>query len=412
MAKRYSQPQGGPLRIDWANPLTRGLVGLYLLNEAGGVVCYDATGKNAAATLVNAPSRVITPKGRAVRTASSGSKYLSVANKVGGPLDITGAITCMGAVNVAAFTTARNPIISKLEVSLGQGYYLDVTGDPFIRFLQSASAGVTYNAALSLNTDHVVAGTYGDSLASIYVDGQVKATAAATAPAANTVPLDFGARSGFDSTNFLDGVLYWAAVWNRALLPSEVLFFSSVESVYSMVASPRRIWGAAGGSATFSYAPTGGVILSGIASIVRSGSRATSGGVLLSGTSSKLAGKAEPAPVGGLTFSGSASQLLGRTITPTGGLSFAGAASSARSVIRVVAGGLLFAGTSAMSTVNSLVVVPVGGLLVSGTAATVRTCTRLVAGGLTLAGHAVAEFGNIYAAVADWVGFIRRGGRR
>jgi len=105
---------------------------------------------------------------------------------------------------------------------------------------------------------------------------------------------------------------------------------------------------------------------------------------------------------GGLTFS----------YTPTGGLSFAGAASSARGVIRAVAGGLLIAGTSAMSTVNSLVVMPVGGMLIAGTAATVRTCTRLVAGGLTLAGHAVAEFGNIYAAVADWVGFIRRGGRR
>lgn len=418
MAKRYSQPQSGPVQLDpkW---LAKGLVQVF----AGDRLIYDKNSRLQTATLAGGPKLVTTPGG--IVTGFGTTYGTGTSDRIDGPVlpaPASGLRSIVAHFN--AKTTGGGALGRIFQATTGagndagEGMYFS-TGVMSYNRATSGSVGqwgTTASIALGVRTSvgfsHDQSSTA--NVPVFYIDGKPAASSAIATPTGTYgagVATSFGNRSS-DSARYWDG---WLGI---------ILFFDgflSATDQSDLHANPwqvftetqRRIWGAAaGGAATFSYTPTGGVLLSGIASIVRSGNRAPSGGVLLSGASPKLAGKVELAPTGGLTFSGSASQLLGRTITPTGGLSFAGAANSARGVIRVAAGGLLIAGTSAMSTVNSLVVMPVGGMLIAGTAATVRTCTRLVSGGISLAGHAVTEFGNIYTAVADWVGFIRRGGRR
>lgn len=109
----------------------------------------------------------------------------------------------------------------------------------------------------------------------------------------------------------------------------------------------------AGGAASYSYSPSGGIVYSGTSIFTKGKTSVGSGGIIVTGTSPKAQGVAR---------------------TASGGLSISGVAS-------VIVGG-----------VQQRIVVPVGGLIVSGVAATVRMTSRLASGGIGLGGQAMAVF--------------------
>ena len=161
---RTSQPQG-VVEIDWSNPLARDLVSCYV----PGVSLQDFAKRSPEATRVNNPETRLDTVGKAVLTPSSGNKYISVSKVAGGILDITGNISCFGLIKLNSQPTPRSPIISCLDNT--NGYYLDITTDPSIRFFPSSSGGATYVFSPPLNKVHAITGTYstlGSPKSSIY----------------------------------------------------------------------------------------------------------------------------------------------------------------------------------------------------------------------------------------------------
>lgn len=102
--------------------------------------------------------------------------------------------------------------------------------------------------------------------------------------------------------------------------------------------------------------------------------------------------------------------------TATGGIAFGGVAPSIRSATKAASGGILFSGAASVSftsAVQSLIVTPIGGIVIGAAAVIVRTCTRLVVGGISFGGTSAVEFFSILSTGAsDWIGYIRRRGRR
>lgn len=84
---RYTQPQGGPARIDWGNPLARGLAAAFLPLPGGGML---EVVSGVLGTPVNTPTRVLNRNGIAV--AGDNSNRYSFAStdalNVTGPLSI------------------------------------------------------------------------------------------------------------------------------------------------------------------------------------------------------------------------------------------------------------------------------------------------------------------------------------
>lgn len=215
--------------------------------------------------------------------------------------------------------------------------------------------------------------------------------------------------------------LYTAATWpgsntaNTKIFSTTILRVRGSSAVSFNYIAHLYVESAAGSPATYSYTASGGIVFSGAATKTRSIARTASGGIVLSGVAAQSRG-AVRSTVGGVQFAGSASQVRGAVRASSGGLTLGGAATVLRGLARTASGGLLFSGASSVSfhsAVQQLIVTPVGGLVISGTAAIVRTCTRLVSGGIKFAGTSPVEYFSILSTGAsDFLGFIRRRGRR
>ncbi len=158
----------------------------------------------------------------------------------------------------------------------------------------------------------------------------------------------------------------------------------------------RSVWVEdAGGVQSITITPTGGIVFGGVAPAIRALIKAASGGIALAGTASAQRGIVRT-PTGGVVLSGTSPSLRGAVRTPTGGAVFGGTAPA-----------------TFQNVVQSLTVTPTGGFTFGGAATIVRSAIASVSGGIVFGGAAAVEYVYIgLAGLSDWIGYIRRRGRR
>jgi hypothetical protein len=122
---------------------------------------------------------------------------------------------------------------------------------------------------------------------------------------------------------------------------------------------------ALGGTQTFIYSATGGIVFGGTANELRSRVVVSAGGIQFGGAAAAVRQQLKSA-TGGIVFAGSATEFANAVRVAAGGLQFGGTAQELRQAARTAAGGLQFAGTS--EQVRHLVETVGGSLQFGGTA--------------------------------------------
>lgn len=130
----------------------------------------------------------------------------------------------------------------------------------------------------------------------------------------------------------------------------------------------------AGGTITYTYAGTGGITLSGAATLAKTKAAVASGGLTIAG-SGEISRARVYAVSGGITIAGSGEVSKSKTFTASGGLVIGGSAPINLTHTPAVSGGKLFGGTAPTSYT------PAGG----------ETYTYTPTGGFTFSGSGSAE---------------------
>lgn len=169
-----------------------------------------------------------------------------------------------------------------------------------------------------------------------------------------------------------------------------------------------------GGTQSYSYTATGGIVFAGASPALRTRVKVPTGGLLLAGTSPSNR-SATKTPSGGILFAGSSPKNTGANRAITGGILFGGSSAITRSKKAVPSGGIVFAGTSLMSRAAARVAT--GGIQFGGTAAYLyHEVQRVVAasGGILFGGSASISYftAGAVSVIAQHISLRRFIGRR
>lgn len=406
---RTTQPQT-PVRVDWSNPITRGLIGVYTPIDPG-------------ISLANAASVVgnITPAAsqgmRAWRGAYQASNnYIRVER---GPFTYTSEVTFEALLRVEAFQTTAFPYISGV---IGQ-YQSDAAGSPYygpvLRFNSTAAIGdaakpafivtqsgterrASSSVALSAGRVYHLLGTYDGANITLYVDGVQIANTALTGSfdnhASNFISLGSDyvvATGGFSQNRCLNGDIYLARIYNKGKTAAEARALAA--NAWQLFA-PRRLIiptsVSAGGDITIAL--TGQSVssavgtLTPVASIAVTGQGVTaSAGTLSTQISVALGGIAVSTAVGVITPSltiplgGALVSVATGTITPSVAgdvtVALAGSAVTASAGSLGVIFTIPLSGASAAISAGTLAVVHTNAL--TGSSVTIAAGTLTPSGG-------------------------------
>lgn len=246
-----AQPMQKPMlgdQIDWSNPLARGLVGYWLMNEGGGDLIRDLVGSaNATAT---GASWMPTRRGPGLYLPGTTS-YINVPD--------CAAVRPDTALSIALWlnTTDTSGSIASKDNTHSRDYALVTGGSNQLKwYVWNSSSSISYVFATVSSgvTDgawhHVVAtiDVLGDGKPRVYVDGKLIATGAdALSGTLNhtTHPLRFGDRP--TSVLPLIGWVDAPCLYSRALTPAEIR--SLYRDPYQMFRRERpEMFVSAGGS--------------------------------------------------------------------------------------------------------------------------------------------------------------------
>lgn len=210
-----------PVKIlNKSHPLSRGLIGSYLLNEQGGTNVYDGTGMNNG-TFVGTPTWTKSQIGNALSFTGTGN-YVSVPGKPN--LQNWSSFTISMWVYFTAFANYKQMFFKSNAGSTYIGVLCDVSGK--VNFQISSLGTLTSTTALSLNTwYHVVVtrsanGTTGNC--QIYINGVKDATTGTNSTTVDTSTsiMTIGADSVF--SRYMTGSIADVKIWNRGLTQSEI----------------------------------------------------------------------------------------------------------------------------------------------------------------------------------------------
>ncbi len=208
---RAIKPPYGAVEIDWAHPLTRGLGGYWLFNEAGGLRANDLCGKT--------PLTLTTPgwDSRKYGTALTGSpKAVNAA-----PLGVVGGFPTSLLIRfyVTNAATTQYLIHANSYAASGQALAIAVNGG----MLYYYQGGVRYSATVTSNTwtTAVFAFASATSVAA-YVNGvpvSIDQPLGAFTPGSAKVYI-----GALDGTSYsMTGAVSEAAIYNRAINADEAL---------------------------------------------------------------------------------------------------------------------------------------------------------------------------------------------
>lgn len=244
------------IQLNKGHPMSRGLVGCWLMNEASGVVAFDSSGHNNKGTLESDTHFVAGKHGSALDFDGAGD-YVECANS--NSLDITDVLTM-----VACFKTDITATYQRIfdkgwdRYTMGLTPHEDGRGFHVSYRNQLGDAHVVYSSGFvySMNTWYQVAGVI-DSLAKsckIYINGVLNTQEdfVGTSIKSTSDPVRLGTQV---SQSYLNGQIDFALIWNRALTPQEILIlFNNPFEMFEP--EPIELWSAAnpaGGQTILDY---------------------------------------------------------------------------------------------------------------------------------------------------------------
>jgi len=210
--------------------LWRGLVGAWPLQEPGGLTAFDVSGYRNNGTLTNmdpATDHVVTPMGRAL-DFDGNNDYVLCPTAKGAPT--TGPVSLAAWIYCRSLADRRSILSINGGASAGYRIYVDVTTGDLV-YLLLGVGGYTFSVAdpIPPNTwTHVALVSTGNSrTATAYIHPLGSAGTSETKAIGNTAgtptEIAIGTRYSASVAQNLNGQLVNPCVWNRALLPSEVL---------------------------------------------------------------------------------------------------------------------------------------------------------------------------------------------
>lgn len=323
---RYTQPQNGPIQIDWSNPITRGLAATFDMRFGAPV---------------DILSRYTAGSGQFTRVTC----VLGIGQKKSG-FTSDGSKTILGANPTSAVVISAPPSSGTIKPFFSQrpsggGVQYSFGANWNTAFGATAGTlGMLTNGSISLTSASVITGqldVYGYSITStttgqLYVRGQPVPTTVTSSGYPSITSPEFNVLSHLSTSSFNDTSTPYLCLWNRAL--SAVEHASLAANPWQLFRSPQRVLVAAtGGGTSYSYTATGGVSLSGTALTLRGRVLAGLGGLSLAGAAS-------------LVFTTAVQSL---TVTPVGGLTLSGIATMVRTIVKVASGGITVSGSAAVS---------------------------------------------------------------
>lgn len=250
-----TKPKPGA-QIDPAHPLSKGLVGCWLLNEGAGNRANDISGCGNHGTLAGMPPNVH-DSGWCGSMSGGGlcfggsSDYVDCGNN--SSLDIMYAYTVAAKIKMNTVAGGMRTIASKGEYN----YYELFNSADYVRVEVKTSGGTTRPetpvGGITINTWHHIAYTYDGIAHKIYIDGVNQALTYVTGPFYGTITTtannyQIGARNG---KILFDGITDSLHVYNRALLATEVKTLH--EDPFCNILTPRRWYAPSAG-------PTGAIM--------------------------------------------------------------------------------------------------------------------------------------------------------
>ena len=384
----YTQPQCGPLEIDWGNPITRGLLFLTIQQNPRDLVSgVQGAPGGAGYTRASGPPGI---------GASLASNTSSITFEGSESCNAIGGITCL-ALGIFTGTSADRSAISKAASNGGTNTPFDFgIGTSGKLRLGRANAGYRVwvsSVATTQNVPQVIAATQISDISSppkFYLNGQLDSGAAASiyggvgtgAAAGNVAPVR--AQNRGDLSTPFGGTLFLAGVWGRVLTHAEIASLSAnpwqviadedeceEEMMYSAASAP-----AGNGATHFATLSPVAAASAGAASV-----KATSA-ITLAGLAPLASGAVNASAASTITLAGIVAAATGAamaaaasTAALVGVVSTAAGAAQVRAASTVTLGSLIATatGTAAQAGVNSGASSVALGAVIAPSAGTVRT---------------------------------------
>lgn len=245
---RFSQQPQQHARIDWGNPITRGLVFAYNLGApAGGIsVASQTAGGNI----------VFTPKGMA-RQTTSGSSDVILDNV---PTTATGANYSMLAVGTANSTSTTQSAVDddtdtssprvfqfRLNSAKGELITFDTSGNPYFATASAMSLA-------QLQAGFVLGAQVAGNSIALFQNGIKTGGSASNTQRTGSGTVRIGQHKGVAGAGWTTGGLCLVAQWARTLSDAE--FSSLTDNPWQLFAAPpRRLWGIASSGTTTTLTP-------------------------------------------------------------------------------------------------------------------------------------------------------------
>lgn len=351
-------------------------------------------------------SRGASERGRTIVPANSTS-YINFPHLA--DYNILGEISIVALIRPTS-ALAQQAIVTKCETSGGANTPFGFFVDNLKVSLNRSNAGFrvwagTVNVTSDTNT--VIAATQGSNISvapKFYINGVFDSGAASNlyggsgtgAPTGNTTSIKIGNRTDLLSQCFHG--IYDVLIFNRVLSAAEIAELS--RNIWAVWEAPSYDIFIAGGANSYTLSPSGGVVFSGSAELLKTKIFLPTGNLTLAGTSALVKTKVL-SPVGGVSLSGDVPVVKTKVVTPTGGLSFTGTSLLIKTKILDAGGTITFSGTASLSGAMTYIITPVGGVTLSGTAALVKTRVQIPTGRITFSGSAPMESNTVVSVTSS-----------
>ncbi len=263
----WVKPEYGRV-LDWSQPLSRNLIGLWLLNENTGNTVNDLTGVSGSLPLTNSPSWSPTVMGTALRNDKGQTSPCGAYGAVSESPLLTNQISIMwigmitnsaSGPGIAYYLNANNYMVIKQSGA--------TTLQAAVTIASSSSSTSQINASVSAPINCIA--TYDGANLRLYIGGALKAS---VAKAGSFVSSSRSASIGRNnsSTNG-PGVSVMGAVWNRALTAYDIASLNAAPYAMALQSSQRRWWGIPASAAIGGFSGSGEFGASGVEVSLKAG---------------------------------------------------------------------------------------------------------------------------------------------
>lgn len=227
------RPQWGSIpRINKEHPIARGLI----FCISGSAPFYDLTG-NCTATITGNPAFASTRDGGGLWVGDRSGTYATLTNYVSfsspTALFTGGNATFLVRCNPLAYPTPNGAFTGTLAYGKAADviYNLAIAGNSGNTTFEVQNSGGSYQdapilTAPSIGVVHQLAGVISGATSTLYIDGSGSSTSFTGTPKSGDASYLIGLGLDWynsDSHRVIDGIIPFAAIWNRALTSGEIL---------------------------------------------------------------------------------------------------------------------------------------------------------------------------------------------